>query len=186
MTLSHRAFFIFCVLVLGATLAKPVHAKEAPTVFDHAYQGLLVGGFAGLATGYFWARPENDKDKTAWKPLVYGAGIGAIAGSTIGLTLSIIDLSQNKKGRHGYVMRDGLYGAGFGAVLGGLTGGLVALSTGKGEHVLYGASIGVLSGTVLGMTLGAVEGYKETRMAIVPVTETSGKVAFIPAVLGRF
>lgn len=180
------AFFILCGLALAAIFERPVYAKDAPTVFDHAYQGLLVGGLAGLATGYVWARPENDKEDTAWKPLVYGAGIGAIAGSAIGLTLSIVDLSQSKQGRHGYVMRDGLYGAGFGAVLGALTGGLVALSTNKGEHVLYGASIGVLSGTILGMTLGAVQGYKETRVAIVPVAEAGGTIAFIPAVLGRF
>lgn len=180
------AFLVFSILALVAYPDKPVQAKDAPTVFDHAYQGLLVGGVAGLATGYFWARPDNDKDDTAWKPLVYGAGIGAIAGSAVGLTLSIIDLSQNKKGRHGYVMRDGLYGAGFGAILGGLTGGLVALSTGKGEHVLYGASIGVLSGTVLGMTLGAIEGYQETHVAILPVSEADGKVVLVPAVLGRF
>jgi hypothetical protein len=178
---------LFAVTIVGL-FALPVHATDSrrPTVFDGAYQGLLVGGTAGLATGYLFARQEGwDGDKD-WKPLVYGLGIGALAGSAIGLTLGIVDVSQDKHGRNGYVMRDGLYGALLGAILGGIAGGLAAISSEKGEHVLLGSSIGVLSGTCLGMGVGFVEGYREHSASVAPVQQADGSVSFIPAVSGTF
>ena len=174
------------MLALLGVSPRTAHAgDQAPTIFDNAYQGLLVGGLAGTATGYFFARQDGWKSSD-WKPLVLGAGIGAIAGSAIGLTLGIVDMAQDKPHRHGYVMRDGLLGAGFGAVVGGLAGGLAAISTKHGENILLGSSIGVLSGTVLGMTLGIIEGQKKTRAAIVPVAESGGSIAFLPGVVGTF
>jgi len=98
-----------------------------------------------------------------WKPLVYGAGIGALTGSVLGLTLGIVDMSQNRPGRNGYVMRDGLYGAGLGAVLGGIVGGWPRSRPKKGEHILLGGSIGVLSGTCLGMASASSRATANTR-----------------------
>lgn len=179
---------LLCAVVLIGLLALPAHAADnnPPTVFDGAYQGLLVGGTAGLATGYLFARREGwDGDKD-WKPLVYGFGIGALVGSGIGLTLGIVDMSQGKPGRNGYVMRDGLYGALLGAVLGGIGGGLAAISSKDGEHVLLGSSIGVLSGTCLGMGLGFVEGYRKYSASVAPVRQSDGSISYIPALLGRY
>jgi hypothetical protein len=177
-----------CVVTLLGLCAGTAQAAEAqpPTVFDGAYQGLLVGGTAGLATGYLFARRDGWKASDDWKPLVYGLGIGALAGSAIGLTLGIIDMAQNRPGRNGYVMRDGLYGAGLGAVLGGIAGGLAALSSKKGEHVLLGGSIGVLSGTCLGMGVGWVEGYRKFSGTVAPVQQANGSIVYVPAVLGTF
>jgi len=183
--MTKRILPVLCMLALLGVSPRTARADQAPTIFDNAYQGLLVGGLAGTATGYFFAR-QDGWTSGDWKPLVYGAGIGAIAGSTIGLTLGIVDMAQDKPHRHGYVMRDGLLGAGFGAVVGGLIGGLTAISTKKGEHILLGGSIGVLSGTVLGMTLGIIEGQKKSRVAIVPVAQAGGAVAFLPGVVGNF
>ena len=118
--------------------------------------------------------------------MVYGAGIGALTGSVLGLTLGIVDMAQRKPGRNGYVMRDGLYGAGLGAVLGGIAGGLGALAAKKGEYILLGASIGVLTGTVGGMAVGFVEGYRKYSVSVAPVTQSDGSLSFIPAVVGRF
>ena len=179
---------IACVALALGCVVPSAHAADAqpPTVFDGAYQGLLVGGVAGLATGYLFARQNGWHSSSDWKPLVYGAGIGALTGSVIGLTLGIVDMSQRKPGRNGYVMRDGLYGAGLGAVLGGIAGGLAAISSKKGEHVLLGASIGVLSGTCLGMGVGFVEGYRKYSAQISAVEQANGTVAFLPAVAGRF
>lgn len=176
------------LLVSVALSARPSQAAELPppTVFDGAYQGLLVGATAGVATGYLFARRDGWNGWSDGKTLLYGAGIGALGGAAIGLTLGIIDMSQSRPGRNGFVMRDGLYGAVLGAVLGGITGGLVAMSSKKGEHVLLAGSIGVLSGTCLGMTVGFVEGYRRYAVAIAPVEQADGSHAFVPAVAARF
>ena len=174
-------------IALLAFAAAPARAaeKQAPTVFDGAYQGLLVGGTAGAATGYLFARRGGWKSDD-WKPLAYGAGVGALAGSAVGLTLGIVDAAQGRPGRSGFVMRDGLYGAGLGAVLGGIAGGLAALSSKKAEHVLLGGSIGVLSGTVLGMGVGFVEGYQRYAVSFAPAEQPDGSIAWLPAFGGRF
>jgi hypothetical protein len=179
---------VLCALVLVAGVARTARASELPppTVFDGAYQGLLVGALAGGATGYLFARSDTWKTSGGWKPVVYGAGIGAITGSVLGLTLGIVDMSQRKPGRNGYVMRDGLYGAGLGAVLGGIAGGLGALASKKGEYILLGASIGVLTGTCGGIAVGFVEGYRKYSASIAPVRQSDGSLSFIPAVVGRF
>jgi hypothetical protein len=177
-------------VALSATLVGlvcPAAARaEAPTVFDGAYQGLLVGTLAGTATGYMFARSDTWNEDGGWKPLGYGAGIGALSGAAIGLTLGIVDLSQRRPGRNGYVMRDGLYGAGLGALLGGIAGGLAALSSKKGEHVLFGAATGVLVGAVGGMAVGFVEGYRKYSVSVTPVERPDGTVSFIPSLAGRF
>jgi len=183
-----RRLLVAALLVLVTTAARPSLAERLPppTVFDGAYQGLLVGATAGLATGYLFARQDGKIGSTHWKPLAYGAGIGALTGAVIGLSLGIVDMSQSKPGRNGYVMRDGLYGAGLGAVLGVIAGGLAALSTKKGEHVLLGGAIGVLSGTCLGMAMGFVEGYRRYSVAVSAVEEAGGSYTFVPAVAARF
>jgi hypothetical protein len=162
-----RQLLVVCLFAVIAVSARRSQAATLPppTVFDGAYQGLLVGGTAGL---------------------VYGAGIGALSGAVVGLTLGIVDMSQGKPGRNGYVMRDGLYGAGLGAVLGGIAGGLAAISTKKGEHVLLGGSIGVLSGACLGMTVGFIEGYQRFAVAVSAVEQVGGSYTFVPAVSARF
>jgi hypothetical protein len=183
-----RRLCAISLLVLLPALARKGLASELPppTVFDGAYQGLLVGALAGLSTGYLFARSDGWNSSSDWKPLAYGAGIGALGGAAIGLTLGIVDMSQSKPGRNGYVMRDGLYGAALGAVLGGIAGGLAALSTDKAEHVLLGGSIGVLSGTCLGMTVGFIEGYRRYAVAVAAVQEAGGSYTFVPAVAARF
>jgi hypothetical protein len=188
MTRTALTLVLVASLLASAGTARAAAADSAPpTVFDSAYQGLLVGGLAGVATGYLFARRGGWDSSKDWKPLAYGAGIGALAGATLGLTLGIVDVTQRHPGRDGYVMRDGLYGAGLGAVLGGIAGGLGAISSGKGEHILLGGSIGVLAGACLGMTVGFIEGYrKQYAVSTSLVQQADGSVAFLPAVVGRF
>jgi len=119
-------------------------------------------------------------------------------GSGIGLTLGIVDVTQDKPGRTRYVLRDMLYGEGFGATVGVIAGGLTAISTKKREHILLGASIGVLSGAVLGAVFGFIEGRhvsahgsldtdkQRFALSVVPVDEAGGKLAFLPALSGRY
>ena len=187
--MTRLLFQTACLVTLLACFAGSAKAADnppPPTVFDGAYQGLLVGATAGVATGYLFARQGGWHSSNDWKPLVYGAGIGALGGAAIGLTLGIVDMSQRKPGRNGYVMRDGLYGAGLGAVLGGIAGGLAAISSKNGEHILLGGSIGILSGTCLGMGVGFVEGYRKVSASVAPVQQADGSIGFMPAVVGRF
>jgi drug/metabolite transporter (DMT)-like permease len=186
------------VALLARGLAGTARADDQkPTVFTLAYEGLMVGAGAGLAGGYLVAR-DNGWQSSDWKPLAYGAGIGALVGSGIGLTLGVVDVTQDKPGRTRYVLRDMLYGEGFGATVGGIAGGLTAISTKKPEHILLGASIGVLSGAVFGAVFGFIEGRhvsahgsldkdkQRFALSVVPVVEAGGKLAFLPALSGRY
>jgi hypothetical protein len=188
--MKHRCLWVAVAAALALCLPRPARAGDLPppTVFDGAYQGLLVGALAGTATGYIIARDDMFPDYHAgsWKPLIYGAGIGAIAGSVLGLTLGIVDMAQRIPHRNAYVMRDGLYGAGLGAVLGGIAGTLAALSTGHKENILLGGAIGVLVGTCGGMAVGFVEGYRKYSASVAAVQQSDGSLALLPAVVGRF
>jgi hypothetical protein len=189
------AFLIAALVTCGLHGAARAE-KESPSVFTHAYHGLWVGSMAGLAGGYLVARQDGWESSRDWKPLVYGAGAGALAGSLLGLTVGIVDVTQDKPGRTRYVMRDMAYGVGFGATAGGIAGGLAALSTGKAEHILLGGSIGVLSGAVLGCVFGFIEGgHARTAalgqgsgyaLSVVPVAEAEGGLAWLPALSGRY
>ena len=199
--MNHRCAYLVIVSALLLGLGRQARAADLPppTVFDGAYQGLLVGAVAGLSTGYIFARsdlfapkdptnPERQSDRHSqgWKTLAYGTGIGAISGAVIGLTLGIVDMTQRKPHRNAYVMRDGLYGAGLGAVLGGIAGGMVALSTKKADHFLLCTSIGTLTGTVGGFAVGFVEGYRKYSATVAPVRQPDGSYTFVPALVGRF
>src|ERR1017187_6651641 len=177
-----------CVVSLLGCFASSARAADVqpPTVFDGAYQGLLVGGLTGLSVGYLFARQDGWHGSSDWKPLVYGAGLGALTGSVLGLPLGSVDMSYGKPRPKRYVTRDGPYGAGLGAVLGGIAGGLAAISSKKGERVLLGGSIGVLSGACLGMGVGFVEGYRKVSASVAPVQQADGSIGFMPAVVGRF
>ncbi|MGC9983752.1 MAG: hypothetical protein ABSF35_08985 [Polyangia bacterium] len=187
------AALVTCGLV-GAARAD----DQRPTVFTFAYEGLVVGAGAGLAAGYLVAREDGWKTSKDWKPLVYGTGIGALVGSGVGLTVGVVDVAQDKPGRTRYVLRDMAYGVGFGATAGVIAGGLTAISTRKPEHILLGASIGVLSGAVMGAVFGFIEGghardygaldsdCQRFALAIVPVVEAGGKLAYLPALSGRY
>jgi hypothetical protein len=187
--LSRIGLSLILTAVVACGLSGTARAeKERPSVFTFAYQGLWVGSMAGLAGGYLVAREDDWDTSKDWKALVYGTGIGALAGSAIGLTVGVVDVSQDKPGRTRYVMRDMAYGVGFGATAGGIAGGLAALSTGDAEHILLGGSIGILSGAVLGCVFGFVEGGHSDRFAlsVMPVAEERGTLAWVPSLSGRY
>jgi hypothetical protein len=135
------------------------HPDYAPSVFTYGYRGLFTGGLVGLSAGYLVARNDGFSDDD-WRPLVLGSGIGALSGSVLGLTLGFVDLSDDQPGRASIALRDTLYGAGFGALLGGITGGLVIIRTHDAEHLLFGAALGTLAGSGLGLVIGLIEGKR--------------------------
>jgi hypothetical protein len=178
------------------SLAASARADESrPSIFDYAWQGLSLGTGVGLAAGYLVAR-DDGWEKSDWKPVAYGGGIGALAGAGIGLTLGVIDLTRSKPNRRAhYVLRDMGLGAGFGFCVGAIAGGLAAISSEKPEHVLFGGAIGVLAGAGLGGIFGFFDGpdkpEQATRaqpfgVAIVPVREANGKLAYLPSLSARY
>jgi hypothetical protein len=186
------------LVIAAALIAAPAraHAEEKtnPSVFAYAGNGFVLGAMIGLSAGYIAAR-DPDFEDVNWHPLVYGGGIGALAGGAAGLTLGIVDMARDTPGFGAYVLRDTLYGAGFGALTGGLTGGLVALSSGKVEHVAFGAAIGTLAGSALGIGLGVFEGTRagKGQRAARPVTLAVGAAqghdgapVWMPVLAGAF
>ncbi len=155
-----------CALALTtalAALAPPARAQtEVPqtSVFTYAGRGFLVGSMVGLSAGYLVARSGGWDRSGDWQPLVYGTGIGALAGGVLGLSLGIVDMSRNTPGYGAVILRDTVYGAAFGAAAGGIVGTLALVSTKNGEHVLLGAAVGALAGATAGVALGIVEGNR--------------------------
>ena len=168
-----------------------------PSPFETGLNGFGMGIAAGLAGGYLVAR-SGGFTSGDWRPLVAGAGIGALAGGTIGLTLGLVDSNSSSRGRGFLVMRDMAFGGWFGAVFGGVAGGLAALETNRLENVLFGAAIGTLAGTVLGLVYGSVERNpwsgglggrpraSSWNLGITPLLTTSGALSMGPSLSGRF
>jgi len=177
-------------------LAAPAHAETAPeplytpSIFLYGFDGFLLGTGAGLGAGYLGAR-AGGWHHDDWQPLAYGAGIGALAGGALGLGLGITDMANQTQGRGYFILRDGAYGLGFGAATGAIAGGLGAVSSKKPEHILFGAAIGGLVGTGVGVVLGVVEGQRAWRrqsrvaLALAPA-ESGGKLVWMPTLVGRY
>jgi hypothetical protein len=169
-------------------------SPPAPSPFETGMRGFSMGLGAGLAGGYLVAR-DNGFTSSDWRPIVAGAGIGALAGGVLGFTLGMVDNNSASPGRGFLVMRGMSYGGGFGMVAGGIIGGLAALKTDKPEHIFFGAAIGTLTGTVLGLVLGTIErnpwapsGRVPTawNVGVVPCTTADGGLAFGPSLSGHF
>jgi hypothetical protein len=183
------------VVLLAAPAGRAQPAGEprpyTPSIFSCGFDGFLVGAGAGLGGGYLSARAGGWRTDD-WKALVYGASIGALTGGALGVGLGVADMANETQGRGFYVLRDGGLGLGFGAVTGALIGGLGALASNQAEHVLLGGSIGALAGTGVGLVLGMVEAQRPGRVrghiavTIAPAADATGKLAWMPALVGRY
>jgi hypothetical protein len=185
------------ILVVAAVvmLARPGQAQPreplyTPSIFTYGFHGFFLGSVAGVGAGYLAARAGGWHEDD-WQPLAYGAGIGALAGGALGLSLGITDMVNETPGRGYFILRDGGYGLGFGAVTGAIAGGIAAVGSKKPEHILFGASIGALVGTGVGVILGVIEGnraWRRTRvsMTLAPGALASGELVWMPALVGRY
>jgi hypothetical protein len=156
--------FVFCATLAVCTQAQASgfygpRSEYSPSVFTYGYRGLTVGALVGLSGGYLVARHDGFQGED-WRPLVYGAGFGALGGAALGLTLGFVDLADNNPGMGNIALRDMVYGAGFGSLLGAITGGLIVIKTHDPEHILFGAAIGTLAGTGAGLIIGLIEGRR--------------------------
>ena len=183
----------------GPPLPPPAVAQP-PSPFQAGMHGFSMGLAAGLAGGYLFAR-DDGFDKRDWRPLVAGAGIGALGGGALGFTLGLLDNSSSgvgggmSPGRSYLIMRGMSEGGGFGMVAGGIIGGLAALKTDDPEHILFGAAIGTLAGTGLGLLYGSLQSNpwdtsRHSRYALTfgfqPYRTSGGGLTFGPSVGGRF
>jgi hypothetical protein len=188
------AFSSLAALLLVARPGQAQTRNESlytPSIFAYGFDGFLLGAGAGLGAGYLGAR-VGGWHQDDWQPLAYGAGIGALAGGLLGLSLGITDMVNETPGRGYFVLRDGGYGLGFGVATGAICGGLAAVGSKKPEHILLGASIGGLVGTGLGVVLGIIDGQRawnrRTRVALTftPTPTAGGQLAWMPALIGRY
>jgi hypothetical protein len=146
-------------------------SEYSPSVFTYGYRGLTVGALGGLSGGYLVARHDGFQGRD-WRPLVLGAGIGALSGAALGLGLGFADLADDRPGMGNIALRDMAYGGGFGAIVGLIVGGLVVIKTHDAEHVPFGAAVGALSGIGIGLVVGLIEGR---RIVNSPAHRYSGK-----------
>jgi hypothetical protein len=196
-------FLALATTVSATAIAAPDASSPPPSVFETGMNGFGMGLAGGLAGGYLVARSDGFT-RDDWRPLVAGAGVGALAGGVLGLTLAIYDNNSPVRGRGFLVMRGMGKGGAFGAVAGGIVGGLVALGTDEPEHILLGAAIGVLTGTALGVVFGTLErnpwaphnqAQKQVphpsrvgwNLGVAPCREAgSGRLAWGPVLSGTF
>jgi hypothetical protein len=179
------------LLSLGCSVvAAPAHAEavvqqtnveadepEPPSVISQGYQGLMAGAVVGLGGGYLAGRRDGWK-KSDWRAVGLGISIGALSGAALGITLGIMDHSGVRAGR--YIARDLMAGAGFGAVLGVISGGISAAVNKDAEHVLFGASIGVICGAGLGIITGIIEGQMKARDSAAESTTVTSRLRLAP------
>jgi hypothetical protein len=185
-----------CVLSLApsrAARAQPAtEPLYTPSTFSYGFNGFLLGAGAGLGTGYLFARSGGFHDDD-WQPLAYGAGIGALAGGVLGLSLGITDMVAETPGRGYFVIRDGGLGLGFGMAAGAIAGGIAATSTKRAENILYGAAIGTVAGTAVGIVLGIIEGHRywdrhTRKVAFTTLTtvDAAHQLVWMPGLVGRY
>jgi hypothetical protein len=173
-SLALLAMVLVCVVSTRASAQDHFYgprSEYSPSVFTYGYRGLTVGAIGGLSGGYLVARHDGFQGRD-WRPLVLGAGIGALSGAALGLGLGFLDLADDRPGMGNIALRDMAYGGGFGAVVGLIVGGLVVIKTRDAEHIPFGAAVGALSGIGVGLIVGLIEGR---RIVNSPQHRYSGK-----------
>lgn len=148
---------VFTVLLSALAPAKSRAAvPDADIMFDYGFKGLTIGAELGLSLGYLSAGSRYEEYE--WRKLVLGVGIGALAGLTTGILISVADTANNGVPIGYYVLRDAGYGTWIGAAVGAAVGGLLWIDDGRPRDLIQGAAYGSLFGAIAGMAFGIIEG----------------------------
>jgi hypothetical protein len=200
MRLSKRVLAFVCLAWVAA--AGPVFAQTAPPTeggakraFRYGLDGLGLGAYLGIATGYLVAR-SDDWTRSDWRILGLGAGIGALAGAGVGVTLGVVDAARTDEPIGKLVLSNMGSGATFGTVLGAVGGGVSWLSGNEAEHILYGAGIGTLAGAGVGLVFAIIEANRRPSMAAAErpsvvltlgaASHAQGTMCLFPSLVGRY
>jgi hypothetical protein len=127
---------------------------DADSLLDYSFKGLTLGLELGLSISYLATGPKWEEDE--WKPVVFGMGIGALAGVGTGILLAVIDKSSGGSGGF-YLIRAAGYGALLGGVMGAALGVLFWVNDGSSKDVLRSAAWGAIVGTGGGLIYGMIE-----------------------------
>jgi hypothetical protein len=192
---------LFCFLAMAtAGVAAPARAhageQEPPSIINYGVSGFWTGAQIGLASGYL--ATGRDYESREWRKLVFGAGVGALAGTGLGLTLGIVDVGNPTPGTGWLALRDTGYGIGLGALAGTATGALFLINSGNPKNLVTGAAIGSLIGGGVGAAVGIIQGASMHREHPVPpnaseqvtlrftVTSSPDTALLMPALQGSF
>ena len=155
---SARYTFVVAALVFAASTLSPARSRadmpDAASLVDYGFKGFTLGLELGLAVGYITTGKTWEKNE--WKKLVISAGIGALAGMSTGIVVSVADSTSGGAGGY-YILRDAGYGTLLGGTMGALVGVLLWVDNGRPKDVLRGAAYGALLGAALGIVYGVVE-----------------------------
>jgi len=135
--------------------------EEAPSIVRYGFDGFWTGAQVGLASGYI--ATGDDYESSEWRKLVFGAGVGALAGVGVGITLGIVDVGEPPPRAGWIILRDTGYGLGLGAVVGTAVGALFIIDSGDPKDLLVGASYGTLAGAAAGIAFGLIEAAGQKR-----------------------
>jgi hypothetical protein len=189
-----------CACLLGTSLTAQAEEKfgpserNDPSIIAYGFEGLATGAFVGLGIGYLVARDE-DFERSDWRAIGLGGGVGALSGMALGLGLGAADLASDRPGVGGIVLRDTLYGTGLGSVAGLLSGGISAIVAEDPEHAVFGTAIGAVAGAGVGMIVGLIEGPRmvnsrrhQARFAptVMAARDDSNRSVYMPGIAGRF
>ena len=168
--------------------------EEPPAAVAYGFDGFWTGAQIGLASGYLATGRQYEDHE--WRKLVWGAGLGALVGAGVGITLGIVDVGSPPPHTGHLVLRDIGYGVGLGAIAGAAVGALFWADGGEPKNMLTGAAIGTLAGAGAGGVFGLLEGAlasEDTAMAQVAgarfrltVIGSEGSYLPMPAIAGRF
>jgi hypothetical protein len=169
-------------------------ADETPSIVKYGLNGFWTGAQIGLASGYL--ATGKDYESEEWRKLAFGAGVGALVGTGIGITLGVLDVESGPPPGGGLVLRDMGYGVGLGALAGTAVGALFLIDDGDPKHLVTGAAIGTIAGAGVGVVFGVIEAAAASHEPK-PVAPTSGSVRFtligsqdsylpLPALQGTF
>lgn len=150
-----------CALLAAAALALPERALAAddpPSIITYGTNGFWTGAQIGVATAYL--ATGKDYESREWRKLVFGAGVGALSGVAIGLTLGIVDSGSTPPAMGWLILRDAGYGIGLGSLVGLATGALFMLDSPDTKYLVRGLAIGSLAGAGVGVVVGVIQGVR--------------------------
>jgi hypothetical protein len=167
---------------------------DTPSVLHYGLNGFWTGAQIGLASGYLATGKDYESDE--WRKLAFGAGVGALVGTGVGITLGVLDVGSGPPPSGGLILRDMGYGVGLGALVGTAVGALFLIDDGEPKHLVTGAALGTIAGAGVGVVFGIVEAVAASHEPR-PVSPGAGSVRFtligsvdsylpLPALQGTF